>query len=143
MLAETQTVRPSWLVRHAIRPMTRVLNPLSVKMAGRPGFRMAGRIHHVGRLTGTAYVTPVGAKIRNGMVLIPLTFGNQSDWLRNVRAAGGATVEVRRRSYTVGEPQFVTWSEARRLVRANYPLARGGFKLLGIRQFMYAPVLDA
>lgn len=136
-------VQPSWLVCHAIRPMTRVLNPVSVKMAGRPGFRMAGRIHHVGRRSGTPYVSPVGVKVKDGMVLIPLTFGNQSDWVRNVRAAGGATVDVRRRPYTFGPPEFINWTDARGLVRANYPLARGGFKLLGIKQFMYAPVLDA
>ncbi len=123
-----QAVRPSWLVRNVMRPLTRILNPISVKMAGRPGFRMAARVHHVGRRSGTKYVTPVGARVKDGQVLIPLTFGNQSDWVRNVRAAGGATVEVRRHPYEFREPQFVNWPEARQVVRATFPFARGAFK---------------
>ena len=143
MPADLRTVRPSWLVRNIMRPLTKVLNPVSVKMAGGPGFRMAARIHHVGRRSGTAYVTAVGARVKDGEILIPLTFGNQSDWVRNVRASGGATVEVRRRSYEIGAPEFLTWSEARRVVRANFPLARSAFKILGIKQFLQAPVLDS
>ena len=57
-------------------------------------------------------------------------------------AAGGATVEVRRRTYEMGAPDFLNWPEARHIVRANFPVARGAFKILGIKQFMQAPVLD-
>jgi deazaflavin-dependent oxidoreductase (nitroreductase family) len=142
MLAELQPVRPSWLVSSIMRPLTKMLNPVSVKMAGRPGFRMAGRLHHVGRRSGAYYVTPVGARIRGDHVLMPLTFGNQSDWVRNVRAAGGATVEVNRRSYGVGAPEFLYWADARPIVRYFFPFARGVFKMLGIKQFLYAPVIE-
>jgi deazaflavin-dependent oxidoreductase (nitroreductase family) len=143
MPADLRTVRPSWLVRNIMRPLTKVLNPVSVKMAGGPGFRLAARIHHVGRRSRAEYVTAVGARVKDGKILIPLTFGNESDWVRNVRAAGGATVEVRRRSYEIGAPEFLNWSEAPRVVRANFPLARSVFKVLGIKQFMQAPVLDS
>lgn len=140
---DLQAVRPSWLVSHVMRPMTRALNPMSVKMAGRRGFRMAARIHHVGRRTGSPYVTPIGAKVIDGMVLIPLTFGNQSDWVRNVRAAAGATLDVRRHTYLMAAPDFVSWADARAIVRKHFPLARFGFKLLGINQFIYAPVIES
>jgi deazaflavin-dependent oxidoreductase (nitroreductase family) len=140
MLVEVATVQPSWLVRTIIKPVTKLLNPVALKMAGAPGFRMAGRVHHVGRRSGTKYVTPVGAHIKAGKVLIPLTFGNQSDWVRNVRAAGGALIEVRRRAYKMGEPEFLDWPSARQTVRANFPLARAGFRVLGIKQFIQAPV---
>jgi deazaflavin-dependent oxidoreductase (nitroreductase family) len=143
MLADLQAVRPSWLVNNIVRPFTKLLNPISVKMAGRPGFRMAGRIHHVGRRSGMDYVTPIGARIKNGQVLIPLTFGNRSDWVRNVRIAGGASLEVRGRSYQMGPPEFLNWSEARRIVRTTYPVARITFKILGIKQFMQASVLES
>jgi deazaflavin-dependent oxidoreductase (nitroreductase family) len=142
MLPELQPVRPSWVVRNIMRPLTKMLNPVSVKMAGRPGFRMAGRLHHVGRRSGARYVTPVGARVKDDHVLIPLTFGNQSDWARNVRSAGGATIEVNRRSYAMGAPEFLDWRDARSIVRAYFPLGRGGFKVLGIKQFIYAPVTN-
>jgi deazaflavin-dependent oxidoreductase (nitroreductase family) len=142
MFTEVQSVGPSWLVQNIMRPLTKVLNPVSVRMAGSPGFRMAGRIRHVGRRSGTEYVTPIGARVKDGTVLIPLTFGNQSDWVRNVRAAGRATVEVRQRTYEMGPPEFLNWPEARHVVRGNFPLARGAFKVLGIKQFMRASVLE-
>jgi deazaflavin-dependent oxidoreductase (nitroreductase family) len=142
MLAELQPVRPSWLVRTIMRPLTKVLNPLSARMAGRPGFRMAARLHHVGRRTGAYYITPVGARIKDGHVLIPLTFGNQSDWVRNVRVAGGATLEVNRRSYGMVAPECLDWADARQMVRSFFPLAGSGFKMLGIKQFLYAPVIE-
>ena len=72
-------VRPSLLVRVAMRPMTRVLNPLIRKFAGRRHFRMAAQIRHVGRKSGRAYVTPAGARVSGDVAVIPLTFGNQSD----------------------------------------------------------------
>jgi deazaflavin-dependent oxidoreductase (nitroreductase family) len=142
MLAELQPVRPSWVVRTVMRPLTKALNPVSVKMAGLPGFRMAGRLHHAGRRSGVCYITPVGARIKDDHVLIPLTFGNQSDWVRNVCAAGGATVEVNRRSYAMGAPEFLYWADARSIVRSFFPLARSGFRMLSIKQFVYAPVIE-
>jgi len=76
-------------------------------------------------------------------VLIPLTFGNGSDWVRNVRAAGGASILVRRRSYEMGMPEFLNWPEARQIVRTGFPLARAAFHILGIKQFIQAPVLES
>ena len=88
-------VRPSLLVRIAMRPMTRVLNPLIRKFAGRRHFRMAAEIRHVGRKSGRAYVTPAGARVSGDVAVIPLTFGNQSDWSMNVRAAAFSSGKVR------------------------------------------------
>jgi deazaflavin-dependent oxidoreductase (nitroreductase family) len=143
MTIDLEPVSPSWLVRNVMRPLTKVLNPLSVKMAGGPGFRMAGRIHHVGRRSGSEFVTPIGVRLRDGEILIPLTFGNQSDWVRNVRAAGGATIEVRGHCYQMGAPEFLNWTEARSTVRGYFPVARVVFKILGIKQFIHAPLLDS
>ena len=83
-------VAPAAIVRVLVRPLTKILNPLMVRLAGRRFFPMA-QIHHVGRRSGKAYVTPTSAHLRGDMLLIALTFGNQSDWSRNVRAAGGAS----------------------------------------------------
>jgi hypothetical protein len=38
--------------------MTKVLNPLIVRFAGRRRFPMAAQIQHVGGRSGKAYVTP-------------------------------------------------------------------------------------
>jgi F420H(2)-dependent quinone reductase len=84
-----QGVPPAPLVRAVVRPLTKVLNPVIGKLAGRRHFRMAAQIHHVGRRSGKKYVTPAAARRAGDRIVIPLTFGNRSDWALNVRAAGG------------------------------------------------------
>ncbi len=83
-----EPVGPSLIVKIVMRPMTKILNPLIVKLAGRRHFPMAAQIRHVGRRSGRTYATPVSARRSGDTVLIALTFGNQSDWSRNVRSAG-------------------------------------------------------
>ena len=83
-------VRPSWLVAVVMSPLTKVLNPVMRKLAGGRHMRMAAEIRHVGRRSGRPYVTPAGARLTGDTFVIPLTFGNQSDWSRNVRASAAA-----------------------------------------------------
>ena len=130
-------VRPSLLVRVAMRPMTRVLNPLIRKFAGRRHFRMAAEIRHVGRKSGRAYVTPAGARVSGDVAVIPLTFGNQSDWSKNVRAAGGCSIRVDGQDYAATEPELVDRAGAGPLLRPAFgPWERAGFRLLGIKQYL-------
>lgn len=129
-------VAPAAIVRMLMRPLTKILNPLMVGLAGRR-FVPAAQVHHVGRRSGKAYVTPTGAHLHGDVMLIPLTFGNQSDWSRNVRAAGGCTVRLGGHSYRATSPALVTWADDRELVASAFnPVMRAGFRLLGIQQFM-------
>ncbi len=129
-------VAPAAIVRVLVRPLTKILNPLMVRLAGRRFFPMA-QIHHVGRRSGKAYVTPTSAHVRGDVLLIGLTFGNQSDWSRIVRAAGECTVRLGGHTYRATSPELVTWSDDRALIASAFnPVLRAGFRLLGIRQFM-------
>ena len=103
-------VAPATIVRVLVRPLTKILNPLMVRLADRRSFPMV-QIHHVGRRSGKAYVTPTSAHVRGDMLLIALTFGNQSDWSRNVRAAGGCTVRLGGHTYRATSPELVTWAD--------------------------------
>jgi deazaflavin-dependent oxidoreductase (nitroreductase family) len=130
-------VRPSRFVRVAIRPMTKVLNPVMMKLAGRRHAMIAAQVRHVGRKSGRRYVTPVGAARVGGTFVIPLTFGNQSDWSRNVRAAGRCSVRLGGVDYQVSRPELADRAEAAPIVRAAFnPVMRAGFRMLGIRQFL-------
>ena len=129
-------VGPAAIVRVLVRPLTKILNPLMVRLAGRRFFPMA-QIHHVGRRSGKAYVTPTSAHVHGDVLLIGLTFGNQSDWSRNVRAAGGCTVRLGGHAYRATSPELITWADDRALVASAFnPVLRAGFRVLGIRQFM-------
>jgi len=136
-------VRPSPLVRVVMGPMTRVLNPLVKKLAGRRHFMMAAQIHHVGRRSGRAYVTPASASLAGDLIVIPLTFGNQSDWSRNVRAAGGARIRLGGVDYQGVRPELVDRADARAVVGQAYgPFQRAAFRMLGIRQVMVLRLAD-
>jgi deazaflavin-dependent oxidoreductase (nitroreductase family) len=130
-------VPPSSFVKIVMGPMTKVLNPLIVKRAGRPRFRMAARLTHTGRRSGRTYVTPVGARRAGDLVLIPLTFGNQSDWTRNVLAAGRCSLRLEGVDYLATAPTLLSREEAGSDVRAAFGrLERASMRMLGIQQFL-------
>jgi deazaflavin-dependent oxidoreductase (nitroreductase family) len=139
-----EPIGPSPVVKIVMRPMTKMLNPLIVKLAGRRHFAMAAQIRHVGRRSGRTYTTPVSARRSGDTVVIALTFGNQSDWSRNVRAAGGASIRIEGEDYDVTQPQFMSRQEAKPLVKAAFsPANRVGFRILGIKQVMTLSVVSA
>jgi deazaflavin-dependent oxidoreductase (nitroreductase family) len=130
-------VAPAAIVRVLVRPLTKVLNPLMLRLAGRRLIPMA-QVHHLGRRSGRAYITPTSAHVRDDVLLIALTFGNQSDWSRNVRAAGECTVRLGGRTYRATSPELVTWADDRALIASAFNrVLRAGFRLLGIQQFMH------
>jgi hypothetical protein len=71
---------------------------------------MAAQVRHVGRKSGRQYVSRSGARLSGRTFVIPLTFGNQSDWSRNVRAAGGCTIRLNGVDYRASKPELVTYS---------------------------------
>ena len=68
-----------------------VMNPRQLRRAGRPG-AYASIIRHLGRRTGRPYETPVGVVADGDGFLIVLPYGRGTQWLRNVLAAGEATL---------------------------------------------------
>jgi deazaflavin-dependent oxidoreductase (nitroreductase family) len=58
-------------------------------------------VEHVGRTSERTYRTPVWAFTRDRTLVVALTYGSATDWVRNVLAADGATVTRlgRRRRY--------------------------------------------
>jgi deazaflavin-dependent oxidoreductase (nitroreductase family) len=66
-----------------------------------PGF---GVVVHTGRKTGRRYRTPVNVFRRPGGYMIALMYGPDADWVRNVRAANGCTLETRGRALRLTQP---------------------------------------
>jgi deazaflavin-dependent oxidoreductase (nitroreductase family) len=50
-------------------------------------------VHHTGRRTGASYAIPVNVFHEGEDIIIPLTYGSGSDWVRNVLASGRCTLE--------------------------------------------------
>ncbi|WP_430332475.1 nitroreductase family deazaflavin-dependent oxidoreductase [Rhodococcus sp. ACT016] len=87
------------------------LNRVVVLVAGHlPGF---GLVHHRGRRSGRAYTTPVNVfRMGNGYRFAP-TYGANSDWVRNVLAAGEFDLTVRGRNVHLVDPKLETDRSAR------------------------------
>ena len=135
--ATLRPVRPSAFVRIVMSPLTRRLNPLMLKLARRDNFHMAAQVRHVGRRSGRSYLTPVSARLSGDVAVIPLTFGNVSDWALNVRAAGGCEIRLTGQDYVASNPQFVEGTQIRSLLRTLFARReRLMFSMLGIVQFL-------
>ena len=82
-----------------------VLNPVMLRFSGRSG--LTATVHHRGRRSGTAYATPVVAHRSNDEVIIPLPYGPNVDWLRNILAAERAVVDLGGRNLVVDQATVV------------------------------------
>ena len=107
-----------------------ILNRITSRFANRlPGF---GILTHVGRKSGRLYRTPVNVfRVPEGF-LIALTYGRDSEWVRNVLAAGGCQLEIRRVVYQLSAPTIVHDPSRRR-----FPfVVRMILRLIGANDFM-------
>jgi deazaflavin-dependent oxidoreductase (nitroreductase family) len=102
-------MRLKWpFVLDAVRAMNkRFINPRKMRSAGTPG-AYAAIIHHVGRSSGHPYATPVCVVRTGDEVLIALPYGTRPDWLRNVVAAGTATIDHEGGHIEVDNPEIVS-----------------------------------
>ena len=95
-------------------PVRRVLrdtvNRKQLETAGTEG-AWASVIHHVGRQSGTEYRTPIVAVPTGDQFVIALPYGTSPDWLKNVMAAGSATLDHDGSSYAVTQPTVVPTAE--------------------------------
>jgi deazaflavin-dependent oxidoreductase (nitroreductase family) len=64
-------------------------------------------IHHVGRKSGRAYRTPVMAYRSARGFVVPMTYGRDVDWGRNILKAGGCDLVHCGRRYTLVSPRIV------------------------------------
>jgi deazaflavin-dependent oxidoreductase (nitroreductase family) len=81
----------------------RIVAPIVVRSAS------FGVIHHIGRRSGRGYSTPVRVvSRRDGRVMIPVGYGLESDWVRNVLAADGFTLTQRGRDVRVTDVEIVS-----------------------------------
>lgn len=84
----------------------RLLNPFAIRFAGRP-FAPYGIVRHVGRRSGQRYDTPVLVSTVGDQFVIPLPYGTDVDWYRNVRAADECTVVYGGSAYRAESPRLV------------------------------------
>jgi deazaflavin-dependent oxidoreductase (nitroreductase family) len=97
----TAPTRMSWL-----RPFTtRLFNPLARRFAGRlPWF---GILTYVGRTSGKTYRTPINVFRHGNEYVFALTYGGDTQWARNIVAAGSCMLRTRGRDLRLVEPELI------------------------------------
>jgi deazaflavin-dependent oxidoreductase (nitroreductase family) len=101
-------------------------------LAGRK-YWYAAVISHIGRHSGRQYATPVVAEPVSDGFLVPLPYGTQVDWLRNVQATGQATITAKGRVYDVCDPEILDAATASALLSVR---RRRTFERFGIKSYL-------
>lgn len=120
---------PRWLARANRHGLNRVVKYIAPWL---PGF---GVVIHRGRRSGREFRTPVNLFRRRDGFVLALTYGSDSDWVKNVVAADGCEVITRRRRYRLADPQLYVdddRSEMPALPPVRYILAA-----VGVSEFLY------
>jgi deazaflavin-dependent oxidoreductase (nitroreductase family) len=94
-----------------------------------PGF---GLVIHCGRRSGRRYETPVNVFPSEDGYVFALTYGPDTDWVKNVMAAGGCDLITRGHSVLLVSPRLFH-DESRTAIR---PFERRILGLLGVADFL-------
>ena len=115
-----------------------VTNPAVVPMSGRKHY-YASVIEHTGRRSGKRYATTVVTDRTADGFIVGLSYGTQVDWLRNVLAAGRATIRCGGQTYDVVGPQVIDAASATPLLSAKYRRRYGWLPIANYVKFNLAP----
>lgn len=115
----------------------RWLNPWMLRRAGGRHW-YAGQLEHRGRRTGRHYATPLWVDpVYEGLVM-PMPYGRDVDWARNLLAAGEGVLQDHGVRYRVGNPRIVPSAN---LLPELPGLTRRMAAMYGIKHFMRVDVL--
>ena len=83
-----------------------VVNPI-MRRAARSSHGPFALLRHVGRRSGKAYEIPIMVwRMKDGFVIV-LTYGPNTDWLRNLQAADQSSLRWHKREYIFKAPVFI------------------------------------
>jgi hypothetical protein len=107
-------------------------NPRAMATAGQPG-AYASVIQHVGRTSGTHYETPIGPFATGDGFVVPLPYGANADWVKNVLAERFAVIVNEGTAYQVDRPELVASGSAMPDIPPKY---RWSLRLYNVDEFL-------
>ena len=118
------------------RPIRRLAGPIAPVarlVAGRRWFPFYAILRHTGRSSGTAYATPVVALRTPDGFMIPLPFGDATQWAKNLAAANGGGLRFAGNEYRIADPVIVDREVAAAHLPAVLRIVAGR---LGLRNYV-------
>ena len=123
-----------------IRALARPFGPIANRVAGTRIFPLWAIVRHTGRTSGKPYATPVVARPTPDGFLIPLPFGDATQWAKNLFAAGGGSIRFAGREHRIEEPVIVDLETA----SAHLPLPiRFASRRIGLRHWVAVRAVPA
>ena len=98
------------VVQNAVRRASKASKGRVLQTAGTVGSGTAV-VRHTGRVTGRYYDTPIAVTPTVDGFVVALPYGPTTDWVRNVVAAGAATILVDGETHDVHRPEVVQMAE--------------------------------
>jgi len=105
----------------------RVFNPGQIKKGVSPV------LTHVGRASGRIFQTPLDAHPVDGGYIFILVYGSGSDWVKNIIAAGTASLRVKGEEIALKSPMVITEESAWELLP---PTTKRPPKFLRISEYL-------
>jgi len=129
-----RAAHPTWR-----RFVTRRFNPAVLALGLAGGARSPWAvITHVGRRSGRTHETPILPHRAGDTFVIPLSYGREVHWLRNVLAAGDATIRLHGSAVRVAEPRIVPAEDVLPLLPEG---TRTTYRRLAIAEFLQVRVV--
>ena len=123
--------KPATGAPSGMRRAARIFNPVVNLLAGTRLLPLYGVIQHRGRRSGNTFRTPVVVRPAPDGFVVPMPWGEGTDWFRNVRAASGCVIRWKGRDYVMVDPEVLDTQAA----QASFPPAmRAGMARFGIKQ---------
>jgi hypothetical protein len=110
--------------------LTIAVGPIGRPLAGTRWMPLYATLRHTGRKSGHQYATPVVSFPTVDGFVIPLPFGDKTQWMRNLFAADGG-LRWRAREYKIDRPERVDLDDAA-VIDAVPRILRAAARTLGI-----------
>jgi deazaflavin-dependent oxidoreductase (nitroreductase family) len=118
---------------HTMMSVLKWVNRNRLKRAGSKRSATA-ILTHVGRRSGRTYKTPLGAYAYGDGFVLSLVYGSQTDWCRNVMAAGTCMLAWKGHTYELERPEIISGPE----VMQTWPAwERVVLRTVGIHEFLW------
>jgi deazaflavin-dependent oxidoreductase (nitroreductase family) len=101
----------------------RYTNPMMLRSVASGERGNLGVLLHQGRTSGRAYATPVRIDAIPEGFLVPLPYGTNTDWLKNIQAAKGVTVRFQGHDIPANQPEIIDATSALALLPPSATIA--------------------